>query len=200
MDSSGIRAWLLCQPRPGLVKITDGDKVVHEFKLKEGITWRAAADSIHALQPEQIEAFDKDGDFLRAIRPREVEEEDPETIEVVTDSETNRFVVVAKLLADAYKHSTTTAFDKMTSMFDAMNRRAEVAEHSLEAMERMMRKQWETQILADAQDASGNGGPITMEGLIAAFMQGQVQAKAKAAAKEVVNGAATTTKEGEDNG
>ena len=177
--------------------------MVHEFKLKEGITWRAAADSIHALQPEQIEAFDKDGDFLRAIRPREVEEEpDPETIEVVTDSETNRFVVVAKLLADAYKHSTSTAFDKMTSMFDAMNRRAETLEKSLEVMERMMRKQWEASILAEAQEASGGGasGPVTMEGLIAAFMNGQVQAKAQTAAKEVVNGEATAAKEEGDHG
>ncbi len=199
MDSNGIRNWLLCTPRPHSVRIVDVEKKEHNFVVTEGITWRAAAESILALQPEQLEALGPKGEFLRAIRPREVEDDEEEAIEVVTDSETQRFVVVAKLLGDAYRHSTSTAFDKMTSMFDAVNRRAETLEKSLETMERMMRKQWEAQILADAQEASGGaGGPITMEGLIAAFMQGQAQKAADAATKTVANGASTTApKEGE---
>lgn len=204
MDSNGIRNWLLCQPRPHSLRIIDGEKKEHHFEISKGVTWRAASESVLALQPEQVEALDEKGQMLRAIRPREIEDEpEEEALEVVTDSETQRFVIVAKLLGDAYRHSTSTAFDKMTSMFDAVNRRAETLEKSLEMMERMMRKQWEAQILADAQEASGGGpgGPITMEGLIAAFMQGQAQKAAEAATKTVVNGAASTTpKEGDGHG
>lgn len=206
MDSSAIRAWLLCQPRPHALRIVDGDKKEHHFQITPGITWRAAAESVFALQPEQVEALDAKGALLRAIRPREVEDDeatDEEEIAVVTDAETQRFVIVAKLLGDAYRHSTSTAFDKMTSMFDAVNRRAETLEKSLETTERMMRRQWEQQILAEASAASGEAGPVTMEGLIAAFMQGQAQKAAQGAVKDVVNGAAANgapAKEGDGHG
>jgi len=205
MDSSAIRAWLLCQPRPHALRIVDGDKKEHHFAITPGITWRAAAESVFALQPEQVEALDAKGALLRAIRPREVEDEETEDEEtvVVTDAETSRFVVVAKLLGDAYRHSTSTAFDKMTSMFDAVNRRAETLEKSLDTMERMMRRQWEQQILAEANEASGGNGPVTMEGLIAAFMQGQAQKAAQSATKEVVTAAVANgapPKEGEGHG
>jgi len=102
--------------------------------------------------------------------------------------------VFAKLLADAYKHSNDVAFDKLASLFDATNKRAESLEKTVQAVMRMREKQ----ILDGAAEVDAGEGPLTLQDLLMGFLQGQQQATiakaataaATAAGKEHANGAA----------
>lgn len=205
MTPREFRAWLLCQPRPVACRIIAGDGREHKFEISAGITWAAAGESIAALQPELVEALDAKGQMLRALRPREIVESDDDDDDakeeriVTTDAETERFVIVARLLADAYRHSTDVAFSKLVDLLEGVTKRSESQDRSLQTMERMMRKQWEDQVLRQAGELQGDGEPLTLESLMAAFMQGQGQ-RAATAAKEAVNGIAAEAKEGGDNG
>jgi hypothetical protein len=183
MDVRELRGWLLCQPRPVSLRIVSADQQAHKLDIVQGVSWIQAAESVAALQPDLVEALDKDGNLIRAIRPNDVEaeEEKVESPSQPSDPETLRLITFAKLLAEAYKHSTETAFDKLVALFDASNRRSELLERSLTTTERLLRKAYEDQIataLESAGGAAAAAGGSFEETMLAALMQGKAQAAA----------------------
>ncbi len=185
-----MRGWLLCQPRPSSLRITGGDEQAHKFEITQGMRWTEAAQSVMALQPELVEALDDKGQLLRAIRPNDVEEEEEEgvsaeVLSIPADPESQRLVIFAKLIADAYRHSTDVAFDKLGALFDAVVRKSESQEKTISALDRMLQKLVLEKVANAAGEGGEEGGPLTLESLFGSFMQG----KMAGAADKVANGA-----------
>jgi hypothetical protein len=192
VDAKSLRGWLLCKPRPVKLRIVREGEPAQTLEIQDGMSYAAVAKSVVAMTPDLVEALDKDGQVIRALRPEDDEEEDEEQEEeqeqgfaVPTDGETQRFIIVAKLVGDAYKHSTSVAFDKLGEMFQAIVTREEAQARSLEAMQKLMMKQ------ALESAAEGNAPEGSFEQMmIQSVLQGMARKQAEEAAKPHVNGAA----------
>src|SRR5271156_1102974 len=156
MTPEQIRSWLMQEPRPAQVRVTAGDGV-RTLSISTAVTWKKWGDTIHALDPHLLEALDGQGNLIRAERPGEAHAEEPaapaapSVAPVVADTDENRrFVLVAQLIADAYKFGTTTAFDKLVAIADIHARRSESLERSLQSAERMLRQAEQRAIDAEA--------------------------------------------------
>lgn len=206
MNAREIRAWLLCQPRPSLLRITTEDDQAHELQIPPGASWIATAQSVEALQPVLIQAYDGANKLLRAIRPQE---QQPETEDSSSSSSSSSaptpptttaagdVQMFARLLADAYRHSTEVSFARMVDLFEAVNRRSEALERSLDSMQRMLRRAWEDQIAAqaDAAQAQAEANSDPLGGIVNAFVGGVMNgtnhsAASNGAASKPTNGAA----------
>lgn len=168
----------MLQPRPAIVRVTSANGETQKLTVVPGAVWVGIAESIRALQPDLIEALDATGGFLRAVRPAEMahDKEDDEAAAVsslAADPENARLITFAKLLAEAYKHSTETAFNKMVDLFEAVNRRSESLEKSLEATQRILQRTVTAEIAQNAADPAAGGS--VLEQLLAAFLSGQQQ-------------------------
>lgn len=192
MTAAQIRTFLLGSPKPERLRLTCAEDEVHDLDVPRNLSWKKFAESVAALRPELIEAFDGAGKIIRAVRPNEVEDESPENLSSKPSSSTaansnlrdpmlatlDRF---GALLADAYRHSTETAFNRMVDLFEAVNRRSESLEKSLEATHKLLRRAWadeqEAQIAAAEAVAATNADPLGQ--IVGAFVQGQVAGAAK---------------------
>jgi hypothetical protein len=166
MDAKEIRAWLLQAPKPDSVRTTTADGEVQDLAITKSGSWMGLAETLHALRPELIEALDGNRVLLRALRPLEHEpgpdasrSSAPARAQAVAlqqpmDPETMRFQVVANIVAEAYRHATDVAFERLVSLFEAVNRRSESLEHSLESTHKMLKRAWEEQVEAQADAAS----------------------------------------------
>jgi hypothetical protein len=206
MTPKQIRTWLMANPRPVSIRVKPADgSETRIVDVSPGVTWSALADSVHALDPELLEALDGEGKISRVARPEEEPDEgEAETTEQTqvaanvsaavanADAETQRLLVFGQLLAQAYRHSTDVAFERMVALFEACNRRSETLERSLDAMTRLLnravREQYDaaSTALANVPEEGGLGG------LISAFLQG----KAKAEVEQAINGATNGTTAG----
>ena len=154
MDVTEIRGWLLCQPRASTLRVVTTDDRHHEVSVTSGVSWMAIAQSIHALEPALIEAYDADGKIIRAVRPQEdVEGEQapgsppaPLVLPPNTDPQSAMLIHFADLLAGAYRHSTDVAFERLASLFEAVNRRSEALERSLDTTHRLLRRAYQDQL------------------------------------------------------
>jgi hypothetical protein len=161
MSINQIRGWLLVQPRPSTVRIVTPDERHHEVLCDGDVSWMAVATSIHALTPVLIEGLNPEGKLIRAIRPIDQVESEPEkqagdaASPLVLPTGTDPHVVMlthfADLLAAAYRHSTDVAFERLVGMFEAVNRRSESLERSLDTTHRLLRKAWQEQIEQSAE-------------------------------------------------
>jgi len=194
MDAREIRGWLLCQPRPISLRIVSGDQQPHVLEIIQGMSWIQAAESVHALQPELVEALDAKGQLIRAVRPNDVEvDEKPDAnVSLSQDPENARIITFARLLADAYKDSrefTAMAFDKLGELFQAVVAKANSQEKTISALDRMVQKL----MLEKVAEGTGgeDGGPLTLDSLLQAMLQGKLQAEAEktAASGGKANGA-----------
>jgi hypothetical protein len=183
MNVTEIRGWLLCQPRASTLKVVTTDDRHHEVNVESGVSWMAIAQSIHALSPALIEAYDEKGKIIRAVRPEDDAgaAERPEGGPVAplvlppgTDPQSLMLIHFADLLAGAYRHSTDVAFERLASLFEAVNRRSEALEKSLDTMHRLLRRAHQDQI--DNAPAEKEVDPL--HDLAQAFMQGAQQAGA----------------------
>ena len=195
MTAAQIRTFLLGSPKPERLRLTCADDEVHDLEVPRNLSWKKFAESVAALRPELIEAFDGAGKILRAVRPNEVTEEAPaagsssssSSSSASSSSSSTRDPMLATLdrfgtlLADAYRHSTETAFNRMVDLFEAVNRRSESLEKSLEATHKLLRRAWadeqEAQIAAAEAVAATNADPLGQ--IVGAFVQGQVAGAAK---------------------
>jgi hypothetical protein len=163
-----VRAWLLQQPKPAMVRITDANDGQQEIETPPGQTsWARVGESIEALEPVLVEALNDKGKLIRALRvnPEDDEQEPPPSARPTyaspppthvpyvvpgaagADPETARLVAFAGLISEAYRHSTETAFARMSEMnatafarmvdlFERVNERAATSERvSLETMQ-----------------------------------------------------------------
>lgn len=178
MNAGAIRSWLLCQPRPVLIRVTTESDTQHEIE-PNGAPWARVAQSIEALKPELLEALDVNKKLIRAVRPNEQELE-PEAHEAqpvpsssgpqVASIDTT-LVTFANLIAGAYRHSTEQAFARLTDLFETSTRRTEALERSLERMQLMLNREqagrWE-----DALEQAQNGNQDPLAQLVGAFFGG----------------------------
>lgn len=149
----GIRKWLLKQPRPALLRLTTGEKST-DIIPKKGASWSRIGDSIAAVNPDLVEAFDNNGNLLRATRPQvdSDPQEAPEPPAVIAnDPETARLTHFANLLHRAYEHTTNVAFTKLLDLVERMDARSDAIEQRLERTEANYRRAVNQQ-LADAFD------------------------------------------------
>jgi hypothetical protein len=180
LDINGIRGWLLCQPRASTLRVLTAEDQNHEVAVTNGVSWMAIAQSIHALDPMRIEAYDADGKIIRVIRPRE-ENVSPRPADATaaqplilppgTDPQSMLLLHFADLLAGAYRHSTDVAFERLASLFEAVNHRSESLERSLDTMHRLLRKAYQEQI----DNAPPEKEPDLLHDMVAGFMQGKTQ-------------------------
>lgn len=190
MDAKQIRAWLLQAPKPDGVRTTTADGEVQDLAITKTGSWMGLAETIAAVRPELVEALDAKGTLLRALRPLEHEpgteasrssSRTPAAVPLATDdAETRRFLAVAEIVKDAYRHATDVAFERLVSLFEAVNRRSESLEHSLEATHKMLKRAWEDQVEAQADAASARveAEADPLNAMVGAFVQGQAAAKA----------------------
>jgi hypothetical protein len=178
MNAHQIRAWLLQQPRASSLRVSSG-KEKSDIAVA-GQSWAKLAATIEAMQPDQIQALDAGGNILRAVRPADVDDvdEDAKPAQAATeppakayDPETVRFELVARLVAEAYRHSTEIAFGKMVDIVNAMGRRSESLERSLASAERVLRRQAE-ELFDEAQDAKAAAGDDPLKEMVGGFLKG----------------------------
>lgn len=218
MEATQIRTWLLAQPKPASVRLSCADDQTHEMEVVPGGSWARLAESIAAMEPVRIDALDAKGKLIRAVKPAEHQEhEDDDELEqgvapaakgnplAGDDAETRRFRLVAELIAQAYRHSTDVAFNKMTDMFGAMNHRADALAASLETTNKMLRKAYDDQLQAQIDAANSeialenkkDGLDEIIGAVVTSAVQGQADraaAAATTAAKTAVNGKQTNGK------
>lgn len=182
-----IRAWLLQQPRPHSVRVMTGDE---DHTIDVGHQkWAAIATSVDALEPDKIEALDDKGKLLRACRADQLEINDDESEDSSTPdkkeakrTERDQLAVIAaqtemmrefaRLLADAYKHSTSVAFEKLAEICNIFAKRGDSLEKSLASTERLLRRAYD-----EAANIGEEGAePSLLESMVNAFMAGKEQA------------------------
>jgi len=207
MNTSKLRGWLLQLPKPTVLRVTvDGD--VDEVKL--GKSWQKTAETIAAMQPELVQAFDGDNKLLRALRLDDVDARRSDAAElplvIAQDPHAAMLTHFANLLHRAYEHSTELAFGKMVELVERMNDRSDGIEQRLERSEARARRLQDDAIedaYAHAEElvanaASQEGEQGTLESmLVNSFMAGQRSAGGKPNGKPA-NGAAAAN--GASNG
>lgn len=179
MDVPQIRSWLLLQPRAHTIKVLTTDDRNHEVACNTGASWMALATSIHALEPALVEAYDSEGKIIRAVRPLEQNTARPDgtttpaplVMPAGTDPQSMLLLHFADLLAQAYRHSTDVAFERLASLFEAVNRRSESLERTIEKMERLLLRAHEEQVENAAPKTEEDG----LREMVASFMQGYMQ-------------------------
>lgn len=158
MNNAVLRSWLLKAPRPVSLRVTTGDDK-QIMPISPGESWASIAKSVVAMTPDLVEALDDKAQLLRAFRSDDEDELDPEVTTkqpvVAQMIDVGTLQLVSKLLAEAYKHSTETAFARLADLFAASAKRSENLEKSLATAERALRKQVEDQ-LAGVDPADNN--------------------------------------------
>lgn len=186
MNIGRIRGFLLQAPKPSLVRVfIDGEP--EELKVKG--TYQKLAESIAALQAEQIQCLDSEGKILRAMRLDDAESQRSDAAPIPAGLQTDPHALMlthfANLIHRAYEHSTEIAFTRMVDMTDRLNERSISIEQRLERAEAYARRLREEQ--ADealdraeeiAESAGANGADLGTQ-LASAFLSGQLQQPAK---------------------
>lgn len=200
MSVGKIRGFLLQAPKPHAVRVHGGDGGEPET-IKVGRSYAKLAETIEALEPERVEALDKDGSILRAMRPGSVEAQRSTAAELPEvlkqDPQAAMFTHFANLLHRAYEHSTEIAFTKMVEVFDKMNDRSDNIERRLERSESerrsLVQEQVDDAFERAAEIAAGRAGIENGEGgdllqqMATAFLSGRAQ-QSKAAPANGSNG------------
>jgi hypothetical protein len=196
MATKAIRYWLMKRPRPTTVRVVVG-KDVSEMQFDPRTSFARTAESLDAMDADRLEALDLNGKLIRACKPAEMEDSpdaEPEaepppepTTAVSTDPETARFVLVANLIADAYKHSNEVAFARLVDIFDRSNKRSENVERSLDHMRRLLDREAEAR-LEEAEDAVAEAKENPLSEMAGAFMGALKGGAGDAPATDAPNG------------
>ena len=187
MNLTKLKAWLMQQPRPHHCNVVSVDGATNEVSCV-GATWPKITETVAALSPEMIQAFDAGNKLIRAVRPLDQSEDWADDDDdrgqripplhaipiTASDPETQRFALVAHLIAQAYQHSTQVAFDKLAAITESLMSRSTDTERARDSVYRAHIKQLEDQIKALGEEPAG--GPQEMIGqMLAAFMGGAAQ-------------------------
>lgn len=193
-----MQNWLKRRPRPAMVRLTMDSGDMREMPTDKVRSWAVVANSIHALDPKLVEACDPNGGIIRILGPEQLGHVEPDDNDddgdgepraaapaatpriMPTDPESQRFVLVAQLLAeangrvaDAYKHSTEVAFKRMIDLFESVNSRSENREKELDAMYKLMRRALQEQLDAEPAATAQDPGDAMLNGMISNFVAGQ---------------------------
>lgn len=197
MDAQDIRVWCMQHPRPQVIRCTNADGMAQEVIVSGA--WTKLADTIHALQPELLEALTAEKQLIRALRPNDLTEEwDGDSADqqqpqprarrgvapsfanipiTAADPETQRFALVASLLADAYRHANEahdTAFQHLVELVNSNTRRSESVERARDQLHRAEIARLRQQITELGQEPTGDG-PLNLQDLLGAVLTGAAQ-------------------------
>lgn len=184
MTNHEIRAWLMAMPRPVLLVVTteDGQRLELPCGSGAGVGWKKLSETIHALAWMRLEAYGKDEALIRACQPKFEESEDapaspasPARAVVVppgADGETQRLIIFANLIAEAYKHSNTEAFARLSEMISSSMERADRADQTRESYYRAQIKQLESALRAAGAEVPQTDLLSAMMGQFLGGMQG----------------------------
>lgn len=180
MNASRIRGWLLQQPKPHVVRITNGDGEPQH--MRPGRSYAKTAESILALSPDLIECIDGEGKLLRAMRLDGVEATRSDAAEIppalAADAGALQLTHFANLIHRAYEHSAELAFTKLVELVERMGERSDAIEQRLERAEAANRRMAQDQIddaLERAHEAASqqeSGGSDVLSQMASAFMSG----------------------------
>lgn len=202
-QTSATRKFLMAEPRPHRVRVTvDGDEP-RELERHPATSWAKFANSIDALEPMKLEAYDAAGKFIRAYNPTVTDAADDDQVVDVAEDPTRPtgsdlpIETIARLLADAHRSSSEkafqfveTAFAKMVEIVNAQSRRSESLERVVEGMQRRWKREVNTEIDGGDDSASPDAAQQAMATQL--VMQLVTQAVAKGATNgAAANGAAT---------
>lgn len=145
-----IRGFLLQQPKPVKVRITGGAAGDEGQELSLGRNFTKASETILALEPDVIEALDKDGKLLRAKRTADADAQRSEAAPIPeglkNDPNALMLTHFADLLHRAYQHSTEIAFTKVVELQERINERSASIEARLERTEARNRQLMQDQV------------------------------------------------------
>jgi hypothetical protein len=196
-DLEQLRKWLMQQPRPHSVRVTSLDGGVHDVVC--GTPWTNCADTVASLNPEHLQALNPEKQTIRALRVTDLSQDwSPDDQPAVRrpppppspdygipaaamDPESARFVLFSRLISEAYKHSTQVAFEKLSDIVEAMNRRAEAGDRAREAVNRAHVKMLEEQIKALGEEPAEQPNDL-LSTIVSSALGGIMQGKAAAAA------------------
>lgn len=210
MNISRIRGFLISLPKPASVRVfVEGE--AHDLKTA-GRSYQKIAETIAAMNGEQLQCLDSEGKLLRATR---LDDEDAQRSDaapipagLAADPQALMLTHFANLLHRAYEHSTEIAFSKMVEIVDRINDRSTSIEQRLERAEALARRLRDDQVqdaferaeeIAEQAGQTGNDAFVNtmMEQFLAGRMHRQQQQEAastkangKAQGAGKVNGAA----------
>jgi hypothetical protein len=185
-----LRNFLMRHPRPVAVRVErqDGGEP-RTVQVDPRIPWVQLAGYIAELGPTFVECLDAEGKVLRGCDFDEMEPTARDTdrppastpvaaaLKVPADPQSAQLVLFAQLLADAYRHTTDVAFDRMIDLFEAVNRRGENTEKSLDQANKLLARIAAERAEQFAGSADGAAaGEVTVADMMQAFMGGQQQA------------------------
>jgi hypothetical protein len=177
MNIEALRKWLMVLPRPAVIKLQVGAEE-QVIEVTRNVTWKAFATSIDTVNPDSITLIGPDKKLLRAAKGEQFGDDSPTDegsggpvdLGKITDAETQRFIAVANLIADAHKFS-EVAFDKLVAILDAQVRQAESKERALASTERMLREEMQANLQLMAQK-----DPDLLEDVVGTFMRARAEA------------------------
>jgi hypothetical protein len=160
MTPDEIRRWLMIHPRPTRVVVIDMNGVSSTIEHRKTMTYKALAESIAALEPETLQAWEREN-LIRVKKvtdAEEPEEEQEAEVTQVQDPESQRLIVFARLLAEGYRHANETAFKTLSDICQSMTERTQALEGALRSTEQIMMRQFQEAVVARAQaEAAGEG-------------------------------------------
>lgn len=180
MSATQIRKFLLRQPRPHSLRIKVGDETT-VMEIPAAPHWSEIADSVDALGPDAIEMLDKSGKFVRAVKSEQFDDDIIEDVranskqaatKVGFDAETERFKLIATLLAEAHKFS-ETAFNQLAKIVEGVTTSNVQKDKFIDSMQRAYNKV----LLENAELAAAGGedGGDPMELMFKMMMAGAMQ-------------------------
>lgn len=177
-------------PRPATIKVQGLDGESRSISVDPKLPWIQVAQYISSLDPEAIECVDAEGRILRGIPYADLEdaeEQEETTLATVSptpqlaarmaapsDPQSAQLVLFAQLLADAYRHTTDVAFDKMISLFEQVNKRYETTEKTVDRLHRTVERLTEQRI----ERAASEPDDLTLSELAQAWSSGRDQGEA----------------------
>jgi len=200
-----LRNWIMKHPRPAAIRISrDGQSQLISIPVK--VIWAEIAETVEALDPDLIELLAADGSILRVDKALPADPRPPAPVELNSfarrppkpvegaarnDQAIEHMTAVSEIIAAAYKHSTEVAFARMVDLFEAVNRRSEALERSLDLTHSLLRKSYEDQLETAIEAASAQVPPATdpMAQMAQAFLGGAMQNKVRPITAPTTNGA-----------
>ena len=184
IDIEKLRYWLVRNPKGSLIKAyANGECTVIQKHANQ--TWGDVARTVESIEADRIEVFDDAEKLIRACRLDEMEELQTATddhgnvvaipkTKGMSDPETERLKIVATLIADAYKFATGVAWEKMLGLFDAIARKSESTERTLDKAQALITKQ-SLENLALKMQENEEGSEDLLAQMIQQFMAGKTQ-------------------------
>jgi hypothetical protein len=190
MKAEQIKTWLLKQPRPAVVRVTDEHGAIHDVVCGQS-TWVKVAETVEAMRPELINALNSSKEVLRALRPADMSEDwtdddddeqpaaamrpsapvVPEIPFDRLDGESARFVLFARLISEAYRHSNEVAFTRLAGIVENLTRNQGNVDRAREQMYRAHVRQLEEALKAANVEVPEQPGGDMMQAMLGGFLQ-----------------------------